>query len=146
MEKRSNQSQRSGGDNRPQAASKGQPSGDRGNAKKKRRPPPKKKAGQDSQVNAPVIKLHDYSEYPIKPAKKYSFSFYETFAEARNHAREILSASQGCDQLNVVIRAEGDMSDPELVRISPKIKIFAGAAWALIHERRLEEKWYESPH
>jgi hypothetical protein len=66
--------------------------------------------------------------------------------EARNHRQDIVAATNGCDQLNVVIRAEGDMSDPELTGLSPKVKVFAGAAWALIHERRLEERWYESLH
>lgn len=41
------------------------------------------------------------------------------------------------------MKQEGSMEDPELVKFG---KVFAGAAWALIHERREQEGWYNSPH
>jgi hypothetical protein len=147
LEKRPNQNTKPG-EGRPQGPGNGQPAGGRRTGQKKKRRPSGKKKGapQVAQAATPPVKQHDYSVYPAKPAKKYSFTFFETFAEARSHAREILDACQHCDQLNVVIRAEGDMNDPELVRINPKVKVFAGAAWTLIHERRVEEKWYDASH
>jgi hypothetical protein len=44
-----------------------------------------------------------------------------------------------------VIRAEGNMDDPKLLGIDNKVKVFAGAAWTTIHERRQEEGWYNIP-
>jgi len=46
------------------------------------------------------------------------------------------------DQLNIVVKAEGDMDDPDLTKIG---KVFAGAAWTLIHERRVQDGWYNEP-
>jgi hypothetical protein len=48
------------------------------------------------------------------------------------------------EQLNVVIRAEANMDDPVLLMI-PKVKVFAGTAWALIHDRRIADGWYDVP-
>jgi hypothetical protein len=158
LEKRSNQNNKPSG-NRQQGSNKNQPSGGGGGGgnnssgrpsgsgqKKRRKPGPQKTGGSEAKPAVPAVKQHDFSVYLAKPAKKCSFKLFETFAEARNHAKDILEACKNCDQLNVVIRAEGDMNDAELVRISPKVMIFAGAAWTLIHERRVEEKWYESTH
>jgi hypothetical protein len=50
---------------------------------------------------------------------------------------------QQCDQLNIVIKAEGSMDDPELLNYG---KIYAGEAWHLIHKRRETDGWYNEPH
>lgn len=78
------------------------------------------------------------------PSKFYRVLFYDTFKSAKDNASAIKEACSGCDQLNVVIKAEGNMNDPELCAIDVKVKLFAGEAWSLIHERRVEEGWYEA--
>lgn len=151
MEKKPQRSGRTG-EQRSQGSSPGQRSDGRPNGKKKRRPgqgkstAKKPTAASGAHNTNQGTKQHDYSEYVASQPQHYSFKLYETFAEARSHAGEIAEACATCDRLNVIIKAEGDMNDPELIRIDPKVKVYAGAAWALIHERRLEERWYESPH
>ncbi len=78
--------------------------------------------------------------------KKYSLLAFDTFAQAKQAKDELLQACQGCDQLNVLVREEGNMDDPELLQVHSKIKVFAGAAWTLIHERRLADGWYNERH
>lgn len=118
-------------------------------------PPRKKKKRKSGSANgqapgqktaAPAVPQIDYSEYRPAPTRRYAVKMFDTFVEAKSHLADIKSACQGCDQLNVVIKMEGDMTDPELLGVDPKVKLFAGAAWWLIHERRLEEKWFEAPH
>ncbi len=75
--------------------------------------------------------------------KKYGIVFYNTLAAAKNDIDNIRSKARGLDQLNIVIRAEADMNDPDLNLIG---KVFAGLAWATIHERRIAEGWYLDPH
>ncbi len=70
---------------------------------------------------------------------------FKSFAQAKAEKDSIIEALTGCDQLNVVIRDEGNMDDPEILSIDKKVKIFAGAAWTLIHERRQADGWYDSP-
>lgn len=79
------------------------------------------------------------------PPKKYSVLFFDTFIAARSDSEAIKEQCQSCDQLNVVIKAEGNMDDVELLSIDQKVKVYAGAAWTTIHERRKEEGWYDSP-
>ena len=55
---------------------------------------------------------------------------------------EIEENAKSVDQLNIVIRQEADMNIPDLLKHG---KVFAGEAWALIHDRRVEDGWYEEP-
>lgn len=75
----------------------------------------------------------------------YGLLIYDSFAMAKKAAEHIADQCKTYDQLNVVIKEEGNMDDQELLSISPKIKVYAGAAWSLIHERRKEEGWYNTP-
>lgn len=70
--------------------------------------------------------------------------FYDSFKDAKESAGVIKGNCSGCDQLNVVIKAEGNMDDPDLLSIDGKVKVFAGEAWTLIHKRRSEDGWYDS--
>lgn len=72
--------------------------------------------------------------------------FFDSFAAAKSSAEDIRQQCSGCDQLNVVIRAEGNMDDEEILGLDPKVRVYAGAAWTLIHERRQSDGWYQSPH
>lgn len=75
--------------------------------------------------------------------KKYGAVVYETFAAAKSDLEQLAAKKAQFDELNIIVKQEGNMDDPEL---TPFGRIYAGAAWALIHERRVEEKWYDSPH
>ena len=69
--------------------------------------------------------------------------FYETFAAAKADAVALEEKRTSVDQVNIVIRADGNMDDAELVKFG---KVFAGAAWMVIHERRVTDGWYNDPH
>ena len=75
--------------------------------------------------------------------RKYGIVFFDTLAAAKNDLPRLQEMARGFDQLNIVIRAEASMDDPELAAIG---KVFAGAAWALIHDRRVTDGWYNEAH
>lgn len=75
--------------------------------------------------------------------KKYGVVFYENHALAREDAAKLAELKSEVDQLNIVIKAEGSMDDPELVAHG---RVYAGDAWSLIHKRRVEEGWYNEMH
>jgi hypothetical protein len=77
------------------------------------------------------------------PTKKYGLIFYETLQAARNDTVALKELSSQYDQLNIVVRAEVTVETPELL---PFGKVFTGAAWALIHERRKQDGWYDESH
>ncbi len=76
--------------------------------------------------------------------KRYAVMIFDTIQAAKAELDILTSKAAEVDQLNIVIRAEGNMDDPELSGI-PKSKLFAGAAWTLIHERRINDGWYDAP-
>ncbi len=78
----------------------------------------------------------------VHVAKNYGIIFFDTLEEAKKAIEEIKTTADKYDQLNIVIRAESDMYDPELTQYG---KVFAGEAWTLIHERRVEDGWYNEP-
>lgn len=80
--------------------------------------------------------------YKPGPPKRYGYVFYDSFHAAKGDIEGIRAKASQVDQLNIIIRAEGDMEDVELNKVG---KVFAGAAWTLIHERRVEEGWYNEP-
>lgn len=75
--------------------------------------------------------------------RRYGVIFFDTLAAAKAQIATIKSERPKYDQLNIVIRAESPMDDPELGKFG---KVFAGAAWALIHDRRVSDGWYNEPH
>lgn len=77
------------------------------------------------------------------PTKKYGLIFYDTLQAAKNDIATLKELSSQYDQLNIVIRAEVTVETPELL---PYGKVFTGAAWALIHERRKQDGWYDESH
>ncbi len=80
----------------------------------------------------------------VKVAKrKYGIVFFDSLVAAKNDVSRLQDMARGYDQLNIVIRAEASMDDPELAAIG---KVFAGAAWALIHDRRVADGWYNETH
>jgi hypothetical protein len=91
-------------------------------------------------------KQEAFAQYRKKDKKSYGIIFFESFQDAKKQKEAIQAAAVKFDQLNVVIKAEGDMDDQEILVISQKIKLFAGAAWTLIHERRMSDGWYSENH
>jgi len=83
------------------------------------------------------------NEAPREPNRRYRVVFFDTLAQAKSEIEALKTQASGCDQLNIVVRAEAPMDDHDLTSIG---KLFCGAAWALIHERRRVDGWYESPH
>ena len=77
-------------------------------------------------------------------SQRYGVAIYESFAAAKADKDTIAAKAKDVDQFNLVIRAEGNMDDPDLLALGP-IKVFAGSAWTLIHERRIQDGWYDSP-
>lgn len=76
--------------------------------------------------------------------KTYGLAMYDTLAQAKADLETLAQEAKRFDQLNIVIRADANMEDPELMALG-NVKIFAGAAWSLIHERRRDEGWYSEP-
>lgn len=124
------------------------------------RPPGKGKASpavpapsqpRSTLIDAPIKFVPDklqQAQHPqpdlIKVAKRrYGIVFFDTLAAAKNDLPRLQEMARGYDQLNIVIRAEASMDDPELAAIG---KVFAGAAWALIHDRRVADGWYNEAH
>ena len=104
------------------------PVGKRGNLlAKKLNPPPKTTPSNSS---AP-------------PNLRYGVLFFSTFQQAHRDTQKLAETAPQYDQLNVVIAEEGDMQDATLLQTHPHIRVFAGSAWHLIHQRRAEEGWYE---
>jgi len=74
--------------------------------------------------------------------RRYGLVVYDTFQAAKADLATIAQKQQEFEQLNICIRQEGDMEDPELTKFG---KVFAGEAWALIHDRRVADGWYNEP-
>ena len=95
--------------------------------------------------NPKVGKQATFQPKPPKqlPLRSYGLLIYDTLASAKADLAAIKAAASRYDQLNIVIRAEGAMDDPDLTAFG---KVFAGAAWTLIHERRKADGWYDQKH
>jgi hypothetical protein len=74
--------------------------------------------------------------------QRYSVVFYDSPAAAKHDLEKLRGLRSEVDVLNIVIRAEPPFDDSDLTPIG---KVFAGAAWTLIHERRKADGWYDKP-
>ena len=81
-------------------------------------------------------------ESVVHVPKTYGVVFFKTLEEAKGELDSLLDRAKEVDQLNIVIRAEANMDDPDLLQYG---KVFAGEAWALIHDRRVADGWYDEP-
>ena len=72
--------------------------------------------------------------------KRYGVIFFDTISQAKSDLESLRQLASTFDQLNIVVKAEASMDDAELTSIG---KLFCGAAWTLIHERRRDAGWYE---
>lgn len=112
----------------------------RGNRRKRFHQRPKKSGAPQTNEKPPLKNVGRVIE-SHKP-KRYGILFFETFMQAKTSKEQITEAARQVEQLNIVIKAEGDMNDPELREFG---MVYAGAAWHLIHTRRVDEGWYTAP-
>ncbi len=68
--------------------------------------------------------------------KKIGVYFFDTFANAKKILEQKFSKRPSLDEIQVVIKQEGNMEDPELQKYG---RVYAGAAWYIIHERRVAD-------
>lgn len=131
--------------NEPNRQGKG--SGQKQNHQKKNRNSKNQKGGRsnNNQKNnrKPEKTVRKPNKYDNAPTRSYGILFYDTFEKAESDLDNIKQTSEKFDQLNLIIKAEGERVHPELSQIA---KIFTGAAWTLIHERRVEDGWYNNTH
>jgi len=80
---------------------------------------------------------------PPQALKRYHVIFFDTLVQAKSDLENLRKMASECDQLNIVVRAEASMDDQDLTSVG---KLFCGAAWSLIHERRKADGWYENTH
>jgi len=136
------------GDDRPSDAANGSTAGNTVGSGSGNRPPEGQSQRPQNRGQKPQGARKQEQEKPEPPfvhvEKRYGVVIYDTIQAARADIPTLTEKIKDIDQLNVVIRAEGHMDDPELTTI-PKVKVFAGTAWTLIHERRLQDGWYDSP-
>jgi hypothetical protein len=102
----------------------------------------RRRGGGGGQKPEPVVEQAVPKKAPPK-LKRYAIVFYENHAQAREDSSHLGELRDSCDQLNIVIKAEGSMEDPELLQYG---KIYAGEAWTLIHKRRVDDGWYNDLH
>ena len=100
---------------------------------------------RDLRLGSPLKTKLSKQEPPFRHVtRRYGVAVYDTFAAAKADKDHIAAKAKDFDQFNIVIKAEGNMDDPELLALGP-VKVFAGAAWSLIHERRIQDGWYDTP-
>ncbi len=75
--------------------------------------------------------------------KRYGVVFYDSVIQAKEDLATLLERAKTVEQLNIVIKAEGPIDEPDLNQYG---KVYAGEAWTLIHQRRHDDGWYDVPH
>ena len=91
-------------------------------------------------LNRPMLEA---SVAPRPGSRTFKVVFFDTMSQAKSDIANLKNLADQCDQLNIVVRAEGTMDDPDLNSVG---HLFCGAAWALIHERRKTDGWYDTTH
>ncbi len=107
------------------------------------RPQGQRNAGKSSEPARKAAPNFDTPMAKDNPTLRYGVVFYDNHSQAKADFARLEELAQQYDRLNIVIRAEGEMDDPDLTQYG---KVFAGAAWALIHDRRVAEGWYDQLH
>lgn len=103
-------------------------------SRRRRRPT---QGGTQNKTEAEVVKKSP----PV--LKRYGVIFYETHVLAKEDLENLSKLGPQFDQLNIVVKSEGSMDDPDLVLHG---RVYAGEAWHLIHKRRFDDKWYDDLH
>lgn len=69
----------------------------------------------------------------------YDVLFYKTLREAEADEPRIRTKAAAVDQFNVVVEAEDLTEDYPFADVA---ELYCGAAWTLIHRRRVDDGWY----
>lgn len=94
--------------------------------------------GQGRQQNR-GRKPQPFKQKAIHLPSTYDVLFYKTLREAEADQERIRARSAAVDQLNVVVEAEDLTEDYPFADVA---ELFCGAAWTLIHRRRVDDGWY----
>ncbi len=78
-----------------------------------------------------------------KPSRNFQVIFYDTLEDAQKDILQLKKISCNKVPVNIVIKSETIKLEPNS-EIEKLGKIYSGSAWALIHERRMKEGWYEN--
>lgn len=107
--------------------------------KSKNRRRRKGRRGNEGAAQAPAVKAMGKVIEHVEMVK-HGVIFFDTHAQAKNNLDQIKEMAQKVDVLNIVIKSEGSMIDPEITTYG---RMFAGEAWYLIHTRRKDDGWYD---
>lgn len=81
-----------------------------------------------------------FKQQAIHLPTTFDVLFYKTLREAEADQPRIRAKAAAVDQLNVVVEAEDLTED---YAFSDVAELYCGAAWTLIHRRRVEDDWYQ---
>lgn len=70
----------------------------------------------------------------------YDVLFYKSLREAEADQQKIRAKASSVDQMNVVLEAEEIIEEYSFADVA---ELYCGAAWTLIHRRRVEDGWYK---
>lgn len=101
----------------------------RGQQGQRRRPQGQRRGGEDRAFKQQAIPL----------PTTYDVLFYKSIREAEAHQADIRAKAHLVDQMNVVLEAEDLIED---YSFADAAELYCGAAWTLIHRRRVEDGWY----
>lgn len=101
----------------------------RGQQGQRRRPQGQRRSGEDRSFKQQAIPL----------PTTYDVLFYKSIREAEAHQADIRAKAHLVDQMNVVLEAEDLIED---YSFADAAELYCGAAWTLIHRRRVEDGWY----
>lgn len=119
-----------GGRGRDSQQSRGRGQGrSRGQQGQRRRPQGQRRGGEDRSFKQQVIPL----------PTTYDVLFYKSIREAEAHQADIRAKAHLVDQMNVVLEAEDLIEE---YSFADAAELYCGAAWTLIHRRRVEDGWY----
>lgn len=140
--RRSGQSGRTDGNRSRRGKGRGAPQGNRG--KGRGAPQGRGSQGRGSQGARGRKPERGHKPAPFKQKTihlptTYDVLFYKTLREAEADEPRIRAKAAAVDQFNVVVEAEDLTED---YAFSDVAELYCGAAWTLIHRRRVEDGWY----
>jgi hypothetical protein len=96
------------------------------------------KNNRPQQKTGPSKTVHSEAILETEPVMAKDVRFYDSFQEAYHDVEKLPDLER-----DIIIKTEGSMNDPKLL---PKGRVFAGTAWWIIFQRRVEEGFYPEEH